>query len=286
MQTRQEKNKKIVSDIKKEKNIKRSKKMLVFLLIISIILILVYLYMYFIGTSFIQTHEYVIKNNNIPSSFHGTKIVHLSDLLYGTTIDKNDLDYLKKEISKINPDIIVFTGDLVYDKYQLTNNDLDILKDFFNNLDYRIGKFAVKGDMDSTTFDLVMEESKFQVLDNNYEIIYNNDNTPIIISGININNSNLFNINNSNNNYLISLIHNYDHYNNYNINANLVLAGHNLGGEIRLPFLGAMLGENKYVDNYYEENSNIVHISNGLGSYHKMRLFNHPSINVYRLYNN
>lgn len=286
MQTRQEKNKKIVSDIKKEKNIKRSKKMLVFLLIISIILILVYLYMYFIGTSFIQTHEYVIKNNNIPSSFHGTKIVHLSDLLYGTTIDKNDLDYLKKEIRKINPDIIVFTGDLVYDKYQLTNNDLDILKDFFNNLDYRIGKFAVKGDMDSTTFDLVMEESKFQVLDNNYEIIYNNDNTPIIISGININNSNLFNINNSNNNYLISLIHNYDHYNNYNINANLVLAGHNLGGEIRLPFLGAMLGENKYVDNYYEENSNIVHISNGLGSYHKMRLFNHPSINVYRLYNN
>lgn len=286
MQTRQEKNKKIVSDIKKEKNIKRSKKMLVFLLIISIILILVYLYMYFIGTSFIQTHEYVIKNNNIPSSFHGTKIVHLSDLLYGTTIDKNDLDYLKKEISKINPDIIVFTGDLVYDKYQLTNNDLDILKDFFNNLDYRIGKFAVKGDMDSTTFDLVMEESKFQVLDNNYEIIYNNDNTPIIISGININNSNLFNINNSNNNYLISLIHNYDHYNNYNINANLVLAGHNLGGEIRLPFLGAMLGENKYVDNYYEENSNIVHISNGLGSYHKIRLFNHPSINVYRLYNN
>ena len=84
-----------------------------------------------------------------------------------------------------------------------------------------------------------------------------------------------------NNSYIIN---NYDDYNKYNLSSNIVLAGHNLGGEVRL-FNLPLLGLDKHLNNYYEENNSKVYISNGLGSIHHLRLMNIPSMNVYRLYN-
>ena len=283
MITRQEKNKKVVKELNHEKTIKVSKKMLKITFIIALLFIGLYLYMTFIGTSYIKTNEYIIKNSNIPSSFHGIKIVHLSDILYGSTIDKNDLDYLKKEITLLNPDIIVFTGDLIYNQHNINQEELNYLKDFFTNIKAKLGKFAVKGELDNNTFDLIMNETDFEVLDNNHKLIYNNDNEPITINGLNINNVN--SVSNSNDNFTITLIHNFDYYDKYLVNSHLVLAGHNLNGEIYLPYLKGLLGNNIYNESYYEINKTVIHISNGLGSPHKMRLFNHPSINVYRLYN-
>ncbi len=51
------------------------------------------------------------------------------------------------------------------------------------------------------------------------------------------------------------------------------------------PFGIPLLGLDKHLDNYYEENNTKVYISSGLGSIHNLRLMNKPSMNVYRLYN-
>jgi len=285
MISRSEKNKKVVQEINKEKTIKMSKILLVITLIISLIVVLLYLYVRFIGTSLIETHEFVIRDNRIPASMHGVKILHLSDLLYGSTIDKNDLDFLQEEIELINPQIIVFTGDIVDENYSLSNDEINYLQDFFNEIKTDLGKYAIYGDMDNSNFNSIMNKTDFVILNNKHVLVYNKENTPINLIGLNVNEIN--NIEDLNNDYFtIGLIHNYDNYNKFMVNSDVILAGHNLGGEIRLPFTSGLLGDNQYDDNYYEINGTKVHISNGLGSIHKMRFFNHPSINVYRLYNN
>lgn len=285
MISRSEKNKKVVQEINREKTIKVSKVMLMITLIISLIIVLLYLYVRFIGTGFIETNEFVIRDNRIPASMHGVKILHLSDLLYGSTIDKNDLDFLQEEITLINPQIIVFTGDIVYEDYTLSNDEINYLQDFFNEIEADLGKYAIYGDMDNINFTSIMNKTDFLVLNNEQVLVYNKENTPINLIGLNINEIN--HIEGVDNNYFtIGLIHNYDDYDKFMVKSDVILAGHNLGGEIRLPFTSGLLGDNQYNDEYYEVNGSKVHISNGLGSIHKMRFFNHPSINVYRLYNN
>ena len=281
MVTRLEKNKKIQKKINQEKNINYGRNILKIVLLLGFMFIIVFLHLKYFGTNFIKTHEYMIKDS-IPNSFNGIKILHFSDLLYGSTINEKDLNYLEKEFQRIKPDLVVFTGDIIIKDYNLKKEELSKLKEFFKNIPYNIGKYAVKGDNDNNTFDLIMNDSNFTILDNEYKLVYYEENNPIAIIGLNSNNINLNNIKDINNYYKITLIHNFDYYN-QNIASNIVLAGHNLNGEIYIPYYKGLLGNNKYNGKYYEINNTKIFISNGLGTTKGMRLFNHPSINVYRL---
>lgn len=281
MMTREEKNKDIVNEIKREEAIKISKRLLKYLAIVIFIFGTIFLYMYFIGTKGLKTKEYIIKNSNIPSSFHGVKILHFSDLLYGKTITNGELTKIQDEIKLINPNIVVFTGNIIDKEYQVDENEIKSINTFFKEIPYTIGKYAVKGDQDNSSFDLIMEDTDFTILNNELLEIYNKKNESINIIGININEDK--SINNTSDKYTISIIHDFDQYQKYQVKSNLVLAGHNLGGEIRI-FGIPFLGNSKYNDSYYEENNSIIYISSGLGSINHVRLFNKPSINVYRLY--
>lgn len=286
MVTREEKNKKIRKKINREKNINISRTIIKLTLLLGCMFVLCFLALRYVGTNFIKTKEYIIKDSNIPMSFHGKKILHFSDLLYGSTIFNDELEYLEEEFKKIKPDIVVFTGDIISENYDLSKEELDSLKNFFKNIPYTIGKYSVKGDYDLSTFDLIMSESSFITLDNEEKIIYYEENTPIALIGFNGNNLNTNNIKQDtiNNLYKISLIHNYDNYD-QTFFSDIILAGHNLNGEIRIPLYKGLLGNNKYNESYYEINNSKIFISNGIGSIHKLRSFNHPSINVYRLMN-
>ncbi len=275
MISREEKNKELDNEIKREKIGKIYKKILLAFFVILILFILLFLYTYFISIKFLKTNEYVIKDNNIPNSFNGVKILHFSDLLY----DNNcNLKKLEEEIILVNPDIVFFTGNLINNDYEIKEEEIKLINSFLKRIPYKIGKYAVYGKNDHQTFNLIMENTDFIILNN--EIIqtyYNND----YINIIGLNPKEKKEIKKDNGNYTISLIHNYDDYHMFNINSNLVLAGSNLGGEIKL-FNLPLIKNNQYMDNYYKENNSIIYISNGIGSPHHMRLMNSSSINVYR----
>lgn len=281
MLSREEKNKIYVDEIKKEETIKISKRILKVFGIILLVFSLSFLYIYFIGPKGMETHEYIIKDSDIPNSFHGIKVLHFTDLLYGKVVDNSFLDNLEKEIKLINPDIIIFTGNIFNKDYQIEEFDIKRINELFKNIPYTIGKYAVRGDSDNHSFDLVLEDTDFTILDNEIIEIHNNSTDKINIIGIN--EKEVKELKNSEN-FTITLINNYDSYEKYQIESNLVFAGHNLGGEIRL-FNNPLLGNDKYQNNYYENNSTKIFISNGLGTLHHMRLMNKPSINVYRLVN-
>ena len=286
---------KINEQLKENKKTK-SKKIIKILFFIIFILIIILLYSRFIGTKGLKVKEYKIVNENFTDNFYGLKIVHITDLHYGNTTNKSDLKKIVDKVNLIKPDIIVFTGDLL-DK-DLNNEELEEFKSILNNMKSNIKKYAVNGNHDEN-FSEILKETGFTDLNNNYDSLYNSNNSVILFSGINTNddiNDAIKNINNflsdeqNTNNiiYKIMLMHEPDKildfdYNNYD----LILAGHSHNGQITIPFIGSLYkpnGSKKYYREYYELEDTKLYISGGIGtSTLKFRLFNKPSINLYRL---
>ena len=259
---------------------------------LSITAFCTYCYSRYINTKGIITKEYSIINSNIPSSFYGFKIVHISDIHYKVTTDIVDLKDMVKEINLLKPDIVIFSGDLFDNNIKYTKKDYEDLTDIFKSINFTIGKFAIKGDNDVriTEWDSIIENSDFTNLNDTYELIYYEGNDPILITGIssNLKDNHMDKLNEIENNYKYSIlvIHEPD-FINKDINYNLILAGHSLGGRIRIPYVGGIIkdkGALKYSDDYYKIKNSDLYVSSGIGtSMYPFRFLNKPSINLYRL---
>lgn len=282
MRTRQEKNKKIQDEITKEKHQKRMKKIVKVISIILIISLTILSYGMFIGARYTFVNEHKITDKKIPNSFHGLKIVQISDLLY-PSLKSNDLDKLTKKINELKPDILVFTGNIKRNNYELTKKDITTLNKFFNSLNSNIKKYAIYGNNDNDNLKLIFENTNFLILDNQEDIIYNGENESIKIIGFKAKKIDFSNITESND-YTICLLSNPDKITKVNNTCQVVFSGETLGGEIKLPFTKG-LDNHTYYKNYYLINQTKLYINNGLGNNYNLRLFNHPSINFYRLTN-
>lgn len=282
MKSRSEKNKQIQEKIKKEETNKIIKKITKILIIVLVISLIILGYGYFIESKIFLINEFKITNNRIPNSFHGVKLVHFSDLLYDS-LNSKDLERLKKKINELEPDILVFTGNIKKNNISLNKEEINSLENFFRELNASILKFAVSGTNDDESFKVIMENSNFKVINNQKETIYNKDNYPIEIIGVDTNNFKIEGMNSVD--YSVCLMHSPDMVDELlkELDCNLVLAGDNIDGTVRIPFYKEILNKNKYNNNYYEINETKLYISNGVGSNNNLRLLNSPSINLYRL---
>lgn len=250
-------------------------KLLFFIIVITAVF---FLYVRYLGPKGLVTNEFNIINTNIPDSFYGYKIVHISDIHYKVTTDLSDLNNLVNEINRIKPDIIVFTGDLFDHNIKYDEKDYEDLTTVLKSMNYNIGKFAIKGEEDKNKkWDEIINNSDFIDLTNDYKLLYNESNEPILLTNKDVD---------IRANYYILLTHNIDKtdYSKYN----LVLAGHNHGGQIRIPFIGGIIYDKNtiYKDSYYKIKNTEIYISSGIGtSKYKFRFLNKPSINLYRLRN-
>ena len=302
--TREEMSQKIQDEIFNEENRDRRKKIIIKVLKVLILLfflsIVFMLYTTYISNTWIIVNEKRIINKKIPDSFNGTKIIHFSDLHYGTTMNMNEVKKIVKLINERNPDIVIFTGDLIDDHYDLENKEQEQIIKQLNSIDSSIGKYAIIGEEDGVSYNTIMTQSGFNVLNNDYDLIYKDDNNPILINGLSSTLSGLGDItktlkyyseaNHNSNIYSISIMHEADNVDDF-INTNpsdLYLAGHSHLGEIRLPIIGSLKridGSKKYRKAYYKLDNSELYISSGLGIDGKFRLFNRPSINFFRISN-
>lgn len=277
----------------------------IFILIISGII----LYARFIGTSGLYVKEYKVTNSSIPDSFYGTKIVQISDIHYGRTIKKQELQNMVDKVNQLKPDIIVLTGDLIDKDTMLTDKMATVISDILKQLNATIGKYAITGNHDYK-FDkwaTIISDSGFMNLNDRYDIIYNNSTKPIFLGGLSTNtyqkektleekikvmNDYFATRTEENQNsfpdYKILIMHEPDYVEEVNPeNYDLILAGHSHDGQVKLPGIGAVIlpnGAKKYHKNYYNLNGTDFYISSGIGtSRYNSRLFNRPSINLYRL---
>ena len=277
------------------------KKNIKILIIVFLVLLAIILYARYIGTMGFITKEYTIVDKDIPIDFDGIKIVHFSDVHYNRAITLEKVKNIVNEINQINPDIVVFTGDLVDKDVKLNNSDYDDLINVLSKIDAKYGKYAIMGNHDYVSNkDKVVDiynNSNFKYLENDYDIIYSKNNEKIFIGGVNTVTYKLNDIDktmeyfndNDDIGYKIILVHEPDIsdevINNYTVN--LILAGHSHNGQIRLPFVGSICtppDAKKYYDNYYDIKGTKLYISSGVGvSNVNYRLFNRPSINFYRI---
>lgn len=259
------------------------------LFVLIIIIFCFYLYGRFINPSSFKVLEIAITDNNLNNDYNGLKIVQISDLHYNRTTNEDTLKKIVNETNKLNPDLIIFTGD-IFDNKNISTKDGETLIKYLSDLKAKLFKFACLGDYDLrnvTTIKSILENSNFIVLDNASKLIYYNSSTPINIIGI----TNTDNISELYNNdyYNITIMHKPDLIKDIN-NTNLAFAGHSLGGQFRIPFIGGVRkksGANTYYEEFYQVNKAKLYISNGIGTEDiSMRTFNSPSITLYRLYSN
>lgn len=277
------------------------KKIIRFLLILLLIILLLVIYARYEGTNGLITKEYKIETADISNSFDGIKIVHFSDLHYKRIINKDRTKEIVDEINLINPDIVIFTGDLIDKDFDVSDEDIEDLTLLLNNINSKYGKYAIIGNHDYVRDDDILNDiynnSSFVLLKNSYDVIYGDNNDKLFIGGVDTYSYDKADIDktmeyfedNEDIDYKIILVHEPDYIDTITskYNVNLVLAGHSHNGQINIPFIKEMFlpyGSNKYYENYYIVNDTPLYVSSGIGeSRINFRLFNKPSINFYRI---
>lgn len=289
-----------MEEIKNIEEPKKSHKLLNVFICLLILVSLLYLYARYIEPSKLIVKEYRISSENIDSNFSGIKIVHFTDLYWGNTTYEENLEKMVNKINKLKPDIVLFTGNLTDGKHK---NEKE-LKTLLSKINSSLGKYAVKGAKDyNNKFTTIMLDSGFQILNNEYDLIYNEGLKPIFICGIGssleddavLDNclgylSGLNKDNKNNPEYKIIMVHEGDFSKEIlkqDIKFDLILSGNSLNGTIDLPYYGPVFvpkGSKTYVSPHYTRGSTEIYISSGIGTdKYPYRLFNPPSFNLYRL---
>lgn len=101
-----------------------------------------------------------MKFNNLPDSFRGMKVVQISDIHCGSFGNRDAVMMGVEKIMKLNPDLIVFTGDLVNNKAE----EMDGYVDVFKQLQAPFGIYSILGNHDYG--DYVEWESQQHKIDN------------------------------------------------------------------------------------------------------------------------
>ena len=277
---------------------KKASKLIRLTVIILILMFITIYYSMYVEHSNITIKEINVINEDLPKSFYGYKIAHISDIHYNNTIFKKDLKKIFNTINKSKPNIIVITGDLLDKKIKYTDKDINDLVELLNSLKSEY-KYIITGDHDkSNLFKEIINKTDFKLLDNSYEIIYNGDYDPILISGLSTSSDNINMANKLNGTdsiikqykitYNIMLMHEPSLSEEINTdNYQLLLAGHTHNGQINIPFIKKVLlpkNSKAYTKSYYKLNDCDLYISNGIGTTnYKARLFNKPTVYLYRL---
>lgn len=278
---------------------------------VKIFLIIIFLIFaeFVISNTFLSVTKVTIKDDKIPASFDGYKIVQLSDL-HDKSFGK-DNSRLLRVIDKQKPDIIVLTGDMI----NSTDTDFQNLYSFSKQLVGICPVYYIVGNHEQMLSnglykDMIGNLKKIGIT------VLDNEKTTLIKNGKKINLYGLWfnlryyrNLSNqtaygsdyyltqdtidqligkaNTSSYNILLAHNpvyFDAYSSWG--ADLTLSGHIHGGMIRIPFKGGLLSPEikffpKYDAGIYENNDNKMFVSRGLGNgTFGIRLFNTPEIAV------
>lgn len=267
-------------------------------IIIVLIISVLFIFAKYVGPNGFEVREYRVESSVLTENFSGLKVVHFSDLLYGSSVDMDDV---KKVVSKINvlkPDLVLFTGDLVSENVTLSDKDTEKLIEQLSLIKASIGKYAIYGDADYRVknYDVIMNKSSFKILNNNYEEIFYKNNEPLYIVGfpssikekVDLKKSFEF-YSDENRHYTIVMVHegkSIKYLDDSTYEVDLIIGGHSLNGEVRLPLIGGLFIDEdsyKYYGEHYEKGITEIYISGGLGTKYGYRLLNKPSINLYRL---
>ncbi len=243
---------------------------------------------------FIEPYWLEVKNISIKTeklTDTSFRIVHVSDLHCDKKL-RNETKVIKL-INDTEPDVIVFTGDtLNFDNPQA----LPLFKETMKSLKAKLAKLAVRGNVDVWYLPNLdfFGGSGFEELDHKTIKLQKNGET-IYISGLNFERPEGFrelleDVPDSS--FSILLYHTADLVEDLqNLNVDLYLSGHTHGGQVRLPFFGALTTLSKFGKKYeagmYTVGKTKLYINRGIGleggSAPQVRFLARPEITVFNI---
>lgn len=275
------------------------------LLLILILFIGISVY-FFWENNHIKITEFEYANSKIPVAFDGFTIAQVSDL-HNKMFGKNQKIILTK-LASAAPDIIVITGDVI----DRRKYDLEAARDFVKGAAKIAPVYFVTGNHEAWLEDFgiakaTLVESGAIFMDDT-AVTLTNENSTIKILGVSDPDfltsayaqgndvskmSKQLDKWSADTDFQILLTHRPELLDLYaENNMDLVFAGHAHGGQIRIPFVGALVAPDqgwfpKYTSGSYNKGLTTMYVSRGLGnSIFPVRINDSPEIVVVRLEKN
>lgn len=227
----------------------------------------------------------------LPREMNGLSIAHLSDLHLTGQLGREFFDVVVNETNALQPDLVVITGDIL-DKEEC----LSWIVPIFGRLQSRHGKYFILGNHETGLADVValrqaLCDAGLTDLGSRCErlkvggaeiLLAGNElpwfgSAPALASAERGARSAEQDAPVSRSSFGILLTHTPDQLPWARANHfDLMLAGHNHGGQIRLPYLGALISPSKYGFRYagglYHEPPTLLHVSRGISGIQPIRL--------------
>ncbi|MDH6604020.1 putative MPP superfamily phosphohydrolase [Bacilli bacterium PM5-9] len=251
---------------------------------VSVIIIIFFIFFYSPSQYKNKITTNTHKINAFSTKSEVARIVVFSDLHLLYDYKVTDLKKVVDKINGVEPDIVIFNGDLFDNKsYQKNKTQNTNIIKTLKELQPIYGKFAILGDQDNANKDAskILVDSDFEILTNtarnikinskHFNIIglYNNGKQTSVLKKLN---DKTFNFTLSHSPEIIESIKNYK--------INTIVTSHTLGGQYNIPIYGSIFSNIKSVP-YYKGYSLVneigVYNTNGIGIYQSSMRFMAPS---------
>lgn len=262
-------------------------------LIFSVGIILNIIYGVTAGNRNIQIQRIEIVDNELPPNFDDFRIVQISDIHLGSTFDSELVERAQIKIDELNPDLIVFTGDLVNNFADETTQWIEDFKKMTAN----VPSYSILGNHDygdytswesekrkQNNFDAILaaqQQMGFRMLRNEHDVITKGDDSLYLVGVENWGHDPFPQYadmekamrNVPDNAFVILLTHDPAHWESkvkYNDTINLSFSGHTHGLQwgikpAGIPFSLSYFTRKNWGGFYESGNSKLV-VSTGLGS--------------------
>ena len=248
----------------------------------------------------LQLTDYSLSFADLPESFEGFRIIHISDL-HGMSFGR-DNRRLAQLIRSQEPDLIAYTGDIAGKE-----GELSAVEPLLRELEGLCPAYYVNGNHEWADgcveeIEALMENYGVRCLGNEIDLLYRGEDSLAVIGAedpngradmmtpweLSLRAGELYS-----GKFMLWLAHRNDYMKMYpDIGTDLILCGHAHGGIVRLPFVGGLLNVNRSLGAEYEaglycSEHYIMEVSRGLGNSIPIpRLFNRPELVVIELSRN
>jgi predicted MPP superfamily phosphohydrolase len=263
------------------------KNFLKWLLFILITAVLQFLYIdaFYLEPNWIKIEKVKIVNPKLAKSLSDIKIIQISDL-HIKELGFREISLIEK-INRLKPDIILITGDLIYERQYINN-----LWKFLKLLEPKFHTYAIFGESDGAIADLkdsphwdkantYLLDGKFIRLnlkgkDNSFFwlIALSDDELEKNISNISPDEPIILLSHRPNIIKKIALLSKID----------LVLAGHTHGGQVGIPFLYRFFPyakRSEYISGLYKVKNTLLYVNRGITSEKGIRFLCRPEITLF-----
>lgn len=256
-----------------------------------------YYYARYMEPDMLTIQEETLTNSKIPGSFRDFKIVQFSDTHIGFHYTLEQLKEVVDRINRMNPDLILFTGDLVDrpNAYEWNGKIVEVLK----KLQAPHGKYWIYGNHDHGGYgtDIVkkkMDEAGFQLLQNEHTVI-KKEQSSFILAGVDDLMLGKPDMEKTlqgadSDSFVLLMVHEPDYADEVaNYPVDVQLSGHSHGGQVQIPFFGYLVTPpyaEKYVEGRHTIGNLDLYVSRGLGTTRlPYRFLCKPEITIHTLKN-